>query len=310
MMRARPTVCRSVLVALSACLALAAAAPAHAGDLPKKGASKAESADDAKGSSVDAAEDAYAKLDYDTANKAAKEAIETGHLSHDELVRAQRVLAVSHAVLDRGDEARQAFIDLLGFDPEFKVDPNLGPKVTTPFFEARGFWRGQSKQPGVEVKVEGRVSTGGSLVIAIRDPRHIVKAAELGYRWGPSGEFQKKKLATNGSSTIDFAGAPGTETRLDYYISATDDRENVVLAAGAPSAPKNHIFEAAAGGSGGPQAPKEKKSVLGSPVFWGVTGGVVAAAAGTVLFFALQPAAQPDAATMSPALYCGGERCN
>src|SRR5262249_2175745 len=79
---------------------------------------------------VETAAQPYAKLEFDDANKVAERVVKLRGLTHDQLVRAYKVLAITHGFLDREDQARDAFVLLLTYDPEFSLDQNLGPKVS------------------------------------------------------------------------------------------------------------------------------------------------------------------------------------
>jgi len=257
---------------------------------------------------LEKAEQLYANLDYDAANKLAASVVKQRGLTHDQLVRGYRILAISHAVLDREEPARDAFVMLLTYDSEYQADPNLGPRVTTPFFEARGFWRGQSTKPGVDVVATAKAHEASSLKVTIRDPSHIVKRAQAAYRWGPTGDFTVKPVATGEAATLDVPEPPANASRLDYYVQAFDDKDNAVLETGNATQPKTVTVEAGPAAATPPA--DKKKSVFSSPVFWVVTTGVVVVGGGLAAFLLTRPAAEPTSASLSPALTCGGVKCN
>src|SRR6476620_2185120 len=62
---------------------------------------------------VETAEQLYAKLDYEQAKAVAERVVKKQGLTHDQRVRAYRVLAVTSAILDDQEEAREAFLQLL-----------------------------------------------------------------------------------------------------------------------------------------------------------------------------------------------------
>ena len=260
---------------------------------------------------VETAEQLYAKLDYEQANAVAERVVKKTGLTHDQLVRAYRVLAVTYAVLDKEEQARDAFLQLLTYDPDYQADPNLGPKVNTPFMEARGSFRSLPSKPGIEVAAT--VSTGGgNLRVTTRDPTRIVKKVVVGYRWTSSGEYTITQLNPNEVvAAVEVSAAPAGRTRLDFYVQALDDRENAVLEAGNANVPKSAFAEAGAGGGGGggKGGKAEGGSVFSSPVFWLIAGAAVVGG-GTALFFALRPQDPPSSATLSPVIRCGADRCN
>jgi lipoprotein-anchoring transpeptidase ErfK/SrfK len=263
---------------------------------------------------VETAEQLYAKLDYEQANAVAERVVKKTGLTHDQLVRAYRVLAVTYAVLDKEEQARDAFLQLLTYDADYQADPNLGPKVNTPFAEARGSFRSLPSKPGIEVAAT--ISTGGgNLRVTTRDPTRIVKKVVVGYRWTSSGEYTITQLNQNEAvAAVEVSPAPAGRTRLDFYVQALDERDNAVLEAGNANVPKSAFAEAGArgggaGGGGGKDGKSEGGSVFSSPVFWLIAGAAVVGG-GTALFFALRPQEPPSSAALSPVIRCGADRCN
>jgi hypothetical protein len=293
-----------VLVGVSA--ASAAAAQPKGKDKPDRAARAEPPAD------VETAEQLLAKLDYDKANDVAERVVRQKGLSHDQLVRAYRVLAVTYAILDKEDNARDAFLHLLVFDPEYTVDTNLGPKVSTPFVEARGQFRSLPSKPGMEVVANVREG-GGQLRVTTRDPTHIAKKVTVGYRWTSSGDYTVSTIGV-GEATVEVSPATQGRTRLDFYALALDDRDNAVFEAGNPQVPRSAFAEAgsrpAGGGTGDKAGGGEKSSgsVFSSPVFWIVAGAVVAGGS-TAAFFALRPEDAATKASLSPQIRCGAELC-
>ena len=256
---------------------------------------------------VETAEQMYAKLDYEGANAVSERVVKRSGLSHDQLVRAYRVLAVTYAVLDKEELARDAFLQLLTYESDYQADPNLGPKVNTPFMEARGSFRSLSAKPGIEVAAN--VSTnGGTLRVTTRDPTRIVKRVNVGYRWTSSGEYSISQINPGEVVVaVEVAAPPPGRTRLDFYVQALDDRENAVLEAGNPSVPKSAFAEAGAAAT--PRAKPEGGSIFSSPIFW-IATGVVLIGGGTAAYFAFRPQDPPTRATLAPVILCGTERCN
>jgi hypothetical protein len=289
----------AVLLAASLAAAQALAAP------PKPAAPSANGL--SAPADVDTAEALYAKLDYDGANSVAERVVKQRGLSHDQLVRAYRVLAVTYAVLDKDDDAQKAFFQLLVYDPDYQVDPNLGPKVTQPFMNARGTFRVLPSKPGLEVSAAVQ-TTGGTLKVTTRDPTKIVKKVVVGYRWTSSGDYTTAQLSS-GEGNVEIGAAPGGRTRLDFYAQALDDHDNAVLEAGSPQVPKSAFAEAGSRGGGGGGKKDEGGSIFASPIFWIVAGAAVVGG-GTALFFAVRPQDPPTKASLAPVIQCGTDRCN
>lgn len=257
---------------------------------------------------VDTAEQLYAKLDYEAAKGVAERVLKKSNLTHDQLVRAYRVLAVTAAILDNHEEAQEAFLQLLTLDPDYTVDPNLGPKVTQPFMEARGQYRTLTSKPGVEVVANVRTD-GGQLRVTTRDPRKMVKKVTVGYRWTSSGEYTVSQIVVGDGVPVEVAAAPAGRTRLDFYAQALDERDNAVLESGNPAVPKSAFAEAGAKGGGpGGGGGGGGGGVLSSPFFW-IFAGAAVAGGGTALFFALRPEDPATKASLAPQIRCGSDIC-
>jgi hypothetical protein len=291
---------RSLALALAAVLVATSAAGAP--PKPKPGA-KAEPGD------VETAEQLYTKLDYDRANELAERLTKSRNLTHDQLVRAWRVLAVTNAILDKEEAARDAFLQLLVFDPEYTVDAALGPKVSTPFVEARGQFRSLPSKPGIDVIANVR-SDGGQLRVTLRDPTRIAKRVSVGWRWTSSGDYVVSQLPPS-DGTVEVAAATGGRTRLDFYAQAVDERDNAVFEAGNAQVPKSAFAEPGPKpppAAGTTAKPASSGSVFSSPIFW-VAAGVVAVGGGTALLLAVRPEDPPTRALLNPVIRCGPEIC-
>jgi hypothetical protein len=293
--------------------AMVALAPLAAHGAPKAQRPRADAAA-SRLSDVDSAEKYYANMDYQNANAIASRALEGAGLTHDQLVRGYRILALTFATLGKEDEAREAFTTLLMMSPDFELDPNLSPKVTGPFLEARGYWRGQSAKPGLEVVATMHSNDSARLVITTRDPTHHVANVNLGYRWGGSGPFLTRPLAIGDGVTVNVPASPNpTESRLDYYVQGLDGKENVLYEAGNPALPKSVVVDAPVVAlAAAPVITNEKssgggKSIFLSPYFWAAAGVVlVGGAVGT--YFAVRPK-EPGGATLTAGAECAGMPC-
>jgi hypothetical protein len=292
---------------------MVALAPLAAHGAPKAQRPRADAAA-SRLSDVDSAEKYYANMDYENANGIASRALAGSGMTHDQLVRANRILALTYATLGKEDEAREAFTTLLMLSPDFELDPNLSPRVTTPFIEARGYWRGQTVKPGIEVVSTMHSNDSARLVVTTRDPSHIVSNVNLGYRWGgATGGFTTRPLAIGDSVTVNVPAAPtASETRLDYYVQGLDGKDNVVFEVGNPAAPKSVVVDApavvpVAAPVAGAEAP-HGKSIVASPIFWSAVAAVVVGGS-IATFLILRPKA-PDSANLTGGADCGSMPCH
>jgi hypothetical protein len=266
---------------------------------------------------VAAAETAYGALSFDEANRRAEVIVKRRGLTHDQLIRSYRVLALSRGAMGDDEKAREAFVQLLTFDPDHKVDKSLGPKVQQPFLEAKGFWRNQLQKPGVDATIGAlRQGTAATLRIVTRDPTHVVKTVSVGWRFGASAAFEMSSVAT-GEQAVAIR-APATESRLDYYVQALDASDSVVFEAGSPQTPRTALIELAPSarastGRASEPSGKASSSVFSSPLFWVATVVVVGGGAtGAYLLATRDPdqrALPPTSANVAPILFCGTERC-
>src|SRR5579859_6348593 len=94
------------------------------------------------GTDLDAGEAAYAGLDYDRANGIAQKVVATRGLSHEQVVRAYRLLGRTYAVLGKSQQAIDAFQKLLTYAPDEKTDSSQPPRIQEAFSDAQGFWAG------------------------------------------------------------------------------------------------------------------------------------------------------------------------
>jgi hypothetical protein len=255
---------------------------------------------------VETAEQFFTKLDYEKANELAEKVLKQRNLTHDQLVRASRVVAVTSAILGKEEAARDAFLRLLVFDPDYTVDAALGPKVSTPFIEARGQFRALPSKPGLDVVANVRAD-GGQLRVTTRDPTHIAKKVLVGYRWTSAGDYTLSQINV-GEGTVEVAAAPAGRNRLDFYAQALDERDDAIFEAGSPQDPKSAFAQPA------PVAREvvvtKSGSVFSSPAFWIVTGVILAAGGGTAIYFATRKEEAPaTSALLSPVIRCGNDLC-
>lgn len=252
---------------------------------------------------VELAEQLYAKLDFEQANVTADRALKQRGLTHDQLVRATKILALTHAVLDHEEHSRDAFVQLLAYDADFQLDQNLGPKVSAPFLEARGFWRAQPQKPGLTTTTLLRTNETGTLKVTTRDPTHLVKKLNVGYRWASTGEFVVVAANVGEATTVDVPAPPSGKTRLDYFVQAVDERDDIVFENGSPQVPKSAFAEGSA-----VAATSKSSGVFASPIFW-IAAGVVVAGGATATYFATRPG-EPTSVSLRAVPFCGTDRCN
>lgn len=256
-----------------------------------------------------AAENSYAALDYATALSSAEAVLAQPRLGHDVLTRATRVSALSHAALGHADKAKEQFVLMLEYDPDFKVDSKLGPRFSEPFSEARGYWQAQGRKAGMDVQVVVQYGQPGDIRVKTTDPLGVVKRVNAGWRWAPKRDYTTVEIDPSGSKSVEVGANPEGSTRLEYWVRGVDAKGNAVFESGTPDAPQlTTVNEPQAAGAAGPE---KKKSFFTNPVVLAVTGVVVAGAA-VGLYFAFRPTDYQTPSTARGVLGagCGGSRCD
>lgn len=259
---------------------------------------------------LEAAEQAYANLDYAEAGKLADQMLARRGLTHSQLVRATRLRALAQAALGQEAQARDAFVALLAYDPDYRIDSNLSPRIQASFFEARGFWRGQPSRPGVEATTQLASRDEGTLRVTLRDPTRLVAGLRVGFRWGASGEMTVRPLPPSENASIQVPPPPAGVRRLDYFVQALNDRDAVVFEAGSPEAPKSTVALGPASEGAAPGRSEPSSSLFSSPLFWVIAGAVVAGGA-TSVYFATRDSGngKPNSGLLVPTLGCGQDAC-
>jgi len=268
---------------------------------------------------LERAESAYASMDYETARMiATKLSIQRG-IHHDALLRITRLVMLTNAALGDRNQAEEAAIMLLMYDPGFSLGQGVSPKMREPMQVARMYWRDRGAVPGLEVRAVPSASQRSYLRVTTRDPSHVVRRVEVSFRWGTVGPFSKRVSALGKGVEVSLPTRPKGVLVLEYFAQGFDEHDNVVFENGSSHAPKTARVETAAPLAATtsvrekPLREEEGDSVFSSPVFWMVVGAVVVGgAAGT--YFGTRPAEEnvvpSNRAALGPTLICGGASCN
>lgn len=96
-------------------------------------------------------------LEFARAARSLKQAEKTTDLSRDEVLRFYELKGVVSASLGDPEAAKAAFVVLLTLDPSFKFSGKVGPKISTPLFEARSLSREQPLRLAFQEVTEARV---------------------------------------------------------------------------------------------------------------------------------------------------------
>ena len=266
------------------------------------GAARAET------SKLEAARAAYWKLDYEEARTLAEAVLAVPGLEHAEFVEATKLDALSLAALGKDDAARAAFIALLECQPQYELDPKLGPRFRTPYFDARDYWRAQASFPSIDVAYR---SEDRALHAEVRDPRGTVQRVVIGVR----SEGDAFTLAEGTSAR--GARLEITAERVEYYAQARNARDQIVLEVGNPMQPRALVVPPrivapplrdanviAVAEKRMPVPSDKAPGVLASPWFW-VGAGVVVTGLAVGGYFVFRGSSDSGQIVARPELRCG-----
>lgn len=96
-------------------------------------------------------------LEFARAARTLKQAEKASGLTRDEVLQYYELKGVVSASLGDHEGAKSAFLVLLTLDPAFKFSAKVGPKISTPFFEARSLAREQPLRLGFQEVTGARV---------------------------------------------------------------------------------------------------------------------------------------------------------
>jgi hypothetical protein len=217
---------------------------------------------------------AYADLDYASAvnwlDKARHES-----LTREEKIATYQTLAMAHIALGQTAEAKTDFQHLLRVDPSFELDNSVAPKVRALFEQAKGEVATSGR--GMKLALPAVTPTltpatpqaGRSLTLGVTYPGGVAQKMDLYYRGAGQASFSR--LTANGSPDSRFeAMIPGAQVQpplLEFHIALLDEAGVPVAAAGSLGQPLSIAVAA------------RKRPVYARAWFWGVIGGVAAAAA-------------------------------
>ncbi len=264
----------------------------------------------ADASKLEAARDAYWKLDYEQARVLSESELATPGLEHAAFVEATKLDALSLAALGKEEAARDAFVALLECEPQYELDPKLGPRFRTPYFEAKDYWRAQPASPSLDVAYR---SEDRALHADVRDPRGTVQRVVIGVR-SEGDTFTLAEGRHGRGASLEI-----TAERVEYYAQARNARDQVVLEVGSPMQPRALVVPprilpapiAAPRPESVPDTkpaqaarPEKSSSVLASPWFWAGAGVVVAGLA-VGSYFAFRSGGDSGQIVARPQLQCG-----
>ncbi len=187
---------------------------------------------------VDKAEQALRNLEYPGAIKALEVARKQVGNDRATTLRISELQAITLATMGQDAKALKAFQVLFSLSPDFKLSGNHPPRVTTVFYEARG-WLDQNKP--LEVRQLPGVPKDGLItqlkVEVVNDPLKLIK--EVRFHQLVDGKVSELEVLVTGS----MVSAPANAQRLSWWAVALGEKKSVLKELSSATSPR---IEAAA----------------------------------------------------------------
>lgn len=187
---------------------------------------------------VDKAEKALRDLEYPEAIKALEVARKQVGNDRATTLRIYELQAITLATMGQEAKALKAFQAIFSLTPDFKLTGNHPPRVTTTFYEARG-WLDQNKPIAAR---QLPAVTGDGLVKELKveisnDPLMLIK--EVRFHQLVEGKTTDLDVAVSGQTVT----APASAQRLSWWAELLGERKAVLKELSSASSPR---IEAAA----------------------------------------------------------------
>lgn len=187
-----------------------------------------------KGNAADASAVAQARayiaaVKYKDAAKTLEAALAQGNTDAATTRQLYELSGVVAGSLGKQEQARYFFLRLLSVDPEATLPKRYPPRVTTPFFEAKG-WVAKNDPLRFNV-VPPRIKDGRvtHLIVELKaDPLALARTVRVYWRDGDEGEWQGlERPASLGTLAFDASG-----TNIEWHAALVGDKgiELVTLA--------------------------------------------------------------------------------
>ena len=231
---------------------------------------------------LEAAIDAYERLDFSAMAEHARRAIERGGLSLEALARAYHLLGDAETFLSRPEQAHAAYLRLLAVTPEAQPNSELNPQMQLPFQRARAFWNSQTS--GLRLSASAQ---DDQLHFQLDDPLDLVATVQL--EWG-YGTIEQVRETTAGELPGALRLDPA-QRLVRYRYRLRDRHGNLVAEAGHGAAPLELSYFTQAPAPLVALPPRREQSTwVEAPWVWMTVGAVAVTA--TVVGVAVRD--QPD----------------
>jgi hypothetical protein len=237
----------------------------------------------------------YRQLRYAEIVHKLERALTIPHNTPRQLCEIYELMGTVHVILGNEDAAVDAFSELLGVDPKYKLDSSLSPKILSIYARVKSEF-----VPKAAVGFEGRPSvrtTPGKkpwVEVGVVDESKALTAVEIWCRRSEKEEFKKGAMAPvgkgryGGSLPLEMKALPAVGVRVEYVIVARGDQGKTLGVLGSMENPLSFTVlpAVAAPPTQGPGIKDDSTPWYGSWWFW-TAMGVVAAGAGVGIYLGL-----------------------
>ena len=186
----------------------------------------------APNASLEKAGKLYADLNYIEAGKALDAALKQPGNDRASLLKILELQAVVQATVGQSEKSARLFEQLLMLNPDFKLEGNYPPRVTTAFYEARGWVEANGH---LEAKPLDPVVEPGAIkqlrVEVTKDPMKQVK--KVRFHFDPKGELVAPLTGTTATAALKAGPA-----EVSWWAELLGDKDAVLLEVVTSAAPR------------------------------------------------------------------------
>jgi hypothetical protein len=189
---------------------------------------------------VEQAEKLFQDMEYDRARKIARSVLSSPGASPEVLVTAYRIQGLCLSAMGKPGKAVRAFRRLLAIEPEFRISPDISPKLAAPFFQAVAMSRGDK---GILLRhnpPEPKMVLGG-LLLKVRlaaDPLRMIRTVRMRFLTDQDKKERRMTAAVRKPGLLGMRLPKGLKAReIHYFFEALNEHGGVVKRLGGKKKP-------------------------------------------------------------------------
>jgi len=262
-----------VAVAVATSISAAVAVPADVSAQPRGAAREA-------GVALAEGKRLYGELDFAGAVEALRRALGVPGVPDAVRIEALEYLGAAFAVLDRPEQAREAFFEMLRMDPYHALrEPSGSPKIVEIVERVRAsLVRDAALDPETQLRatLPRSGTVGRAIEVVVRsEGRRPVARVRVFSRGAGDEQWTVTTSTRDGSSFRATLPARDAPDELEVYAEGRDARDRVVARAGEPFTPLGITIRGVTGAGGTRDG---EGSIWSRWWFWTIVGAVVAGA--------------------------------